>query len=151
MGEMVDCPQVPVSWGELVDKITILQIKRERIANVQARANVTAELTLLHGIAAEVMRHETLSGVIQQLEVVNRDLWEIEDNIREHEAARDFGRGFVRLARSVYRKNDRRAAIKRQINEMLGSALVEEKSYQSRAAAEGSSKRSTILPNQPRE
>ena len=129
MSEAVGCPQVPVSWGELVDKITILQIKHERIASAQARANVTTELTLLHGIAADVMRQEPVAAAIEQLQVVNRDLWEIEDHIREHEAARDFGRGFVRLARSVYRKNDRRAAIKRQINELLGSALVEEKSY----------------------
>ena len=118
-----------MSWGELLDKITILRIKYERIADVHARANVARELRLLTEIAGEVIDEAELAEPIAQLRAVNEALWEIEDRIRECEAARDFGPGFVRLARSVYQQNDRRAALKRRINELTGSRLVEEKSY----------------------
>lgn len=130
-----DCPHAPVSWGELLDKITILQIKRERIASPLARANVQTELDLLRGVAGDAMRNAALAPLMGRLRRVNEDLWEIEDAIREHEVAENFGPSFVELARSVYRQNDLRAAIKRQINELLGSALIEEKSYAGWASA----------------
>jgi hypothetical protein len=123
------CPRVPVSWGELVDKITILQIKAERIAAKDARANVARELGSLRRVAGEALRADGVAPLMEQLQAVNEELWEIEDKIREREAEGDFGQRFVQLARSVYKKNDLRAAIKRRINEALGSELVEEKSY----------------------
>lgn len=123
------CPNVPVSWGELIDKITILQIKQARLHEAEARRNVDRELFLLRRIASGVMEGGALAALVQQLRTVNETLWEIEDAIRQREAAGDFGRDFIRLARSVYRQNDRRAALKRQINLQLGSMLVEEKSY----------------------
>lgn len=126
---MMDCPYAPVSWGELLDKITILQIKRERIGTPSARANVASELALLWEIAGEAMENHALTVPLRQLRAVNEDLWDIEDRIREEETAADFGQRFVQLARAVYHKNDQRAAIKRQINELLGSVLIEEKSY----------------------
>ena len=123
------CPTAPVSWGELLDKIAILEIKQQRLHNARARANVARELTLLAHIAAEVMRDSTVHSLTRDLRQVNEALWEIEDALRLHEAAGDFGAGFVQLARSVYQQNDRRAALKRKIDEQLGSVLVEEKSY----------------------
>jgi len=128
----VACPAVPVSWGELLDKITILEIKRDRIAAPTARANILRELGVLARVAAAVEGVGGLAALMFRLKAVNRDLWEIEDAIREEEARGRFGRRFVGLARAVYRTNDRRAAIKREINGLLGSALVEEKSYAGR-------------------
>ncbi len=127
MSQVDCCPRVPVSWGELVDKITILQIKAERIASKEARANVAHELASLRRVAGDAILQ--VGPLIEQLQAVNEELWEIEDKIREREAEGDFGQRFVQLARSVYKKNDLRAAIKRRINEALGSELVEEKSY----------------------
>lgn len=129
MSSFPPCPSVPVSWGELIDKITILEIKRDRIADARARANVLRELGLLSRIAARTGGVGGLAPLVFRLKAVNRDLWEIEDAIREEEHAGSFGARFVRLARSVYRQNDKRAAIKREINRLLGSALIEEKSY----------------------
>lgn len=129
------CPRVPVSWGELVDKITILQIKSERIADRAARANVARELISLSRVAGEAIGEVT--PLIDQLRAVNEELWEIEDKIREREAEGDFGQRFIQLARAVYKKNDLRAAIKRRINDALGSELVEEKSYANWAAVGG--------------
>jgi hypothetical protein len=129
MTDAPNCPRVPVSWGELLDKITILQIKCDRIGSARARANVAKELALLQSVAGQCLRDSTVMPLLGLLRAVNEDLWGIEDQIRKHEAARDFGHAFVQLARSVYQKNDLRAAIKRQINDLLGSALVEEKSY----------------------
>ena len=128
------CPRVPVSWGELVDKITILQIKSDRIAHAEARANVARELASLRRVAGEAIGDRAVAPLIDQLRAVNEELWEIEDKIREREAESDFGQRFVQLARSVYKKNDLRAAIKRRINDALGSELVEEKSYAGWAA-----------------
>lgn len=122
-------PQVPVSWGELLDKITILEIKRARMADPAARANVAREYGLLSTIGGRVMRQGDIVPLLRRLKAVNEDLWEIEDAIREEEANAAFGERFVRLARSVYARNDERAALKRAINVALGSALVEEKSY----------------------
>ncbi len=128
-------PSVPVSWGELLDKITILEIKRERITRAAARDNVQREYRLLRGIAAEVLTRSGIAPLVASLKRVNETLWEIEDAIREEEAKRQFGAEFVRLARAVYQRNDERAALKREINVALESELVEEKSYASCVAA----------------
>lgn len=123
-------PRVPVSWGELIDKITILEIKNARIADPAKRANVARELAALAAARdAGGALPAPVGPLTAELRGVNEALWEIEDAIRDCEARGDFGSGFVDLARSVYRTNDRRAALKRRINEAMGSELVEEKSY----------------------
>lgn len=122
-------PSVPVSWGELLDKMTILQIKQERIATPAARDNVGREYRMLSAIGGQALRDGAVGGLVESLKRVNEALWEIEDAIRGEEAAARFGASFIDLARSVYRMNDRRAAIKREINRLLQSELVEEKSY----------------------
>ena len=123
--------RVPVSPGEVLDKITILEIKSERMEDPEKVANVRAELALLQDTWANAVPED---GVVRdlhaQLREINEALWEIEDDIRDCERDRDFGQRFVELARAVYRTNDERAAIKREINLKLGSQLVEEKSYQ---------------------
>lgn len=122
---------VPVSWGELLDKITILEIKSERIADQAKRANVGRELEALNRVVEEAgSLPEAARPVIDDLRAVNAALWDIEDEIRDCERGKDFGPRFVELARAVYHTNDRRAAFKRQLNDLLGSELVEEKSYQ---------------------
>lgn len=128
---------VPISPGELLDKITILRIKTARIADAAKLANVRLELDLLEttwrGLGratADLAREE------RALQQVNERLWDIEDRIREKEARQTFDREFVELARAVYHSNDERAAIKKRINTLLGSRLVEEKSYQPYRAAD---------------
>ncbi len=119
-------PLIPVSWGELLDKITILEIKVARLRDPAAVANANHELSLLRDVAGDCV------GVAEQLNAlraVNARLWHIEDDIRKHERAADFGPRFVALARSVYHENDERGRIKRAINRALNSALVEEKQY----------------------
>ena len=121
---------VPVSWGELLDKITILEIKAERIADPAKIANVAKELAALQRTRdAAGVDLTPVATAIAALRDVNDTLWRIEDDIRDCERQGDFGARFLGLARDVYRTNDRRAALKRQINEALGSELVEEKSY----------------------
>jgi hypothetical protein len=122
-------PTIPVSWGELLDKLTILAIKRARIADPTARANVEREYALLHAIGAPVVDQEGIAASYASLARVNTALWDIEDAIRAEEARGEFGQPFVDLARAVYRTNDERAVLKRRIDQTLGSALVEEKSY----------------------
>jgi hypothetical protein len=122
-------PVVPVSWGELIDKITILEIKRIRLCRPEACANVEKEHAILSVIGAPALASEDVATLFVALRRVNEELWEIEDAIRKEEAEGRFGAAFVRLARSVYQRNDERAAIKRQINAVLGSELIEEKSY----------------------
>ena len=124
-----DMPLIPVSWGELNDKITILEVKAERLEAENARANAAKELALLREIAQPVMAAGLATALVARLKALNQALWDIEDRIRDHERAGDFGPGFVELARSVYRRNDERGAVKREINLALGSALIEEKSY----------------------
>lgn len=124
-----DCPSVPVSWGELLDKLTILEIKRERIVRPEALIHVEREHALLAAAAKQVMATDGIAPLVRQLKRINATLWEVEDALREQEAEARFGPSFVALARSVYKTNDERAAIKRRINELLGSDLVEEKSY----------------------
>jgi hypothetical protein len=121
---------VPVSPGELIDKITILRLKVERIGDAAKRANVAHELTILSALAAQaVPRVAGLDAMETELQEINAALWDIEDAIRAADARGDFGAEFVALAQAVYRTNDRRAAVKRRINLLLGSAIVEEKSY----------------------
>ncbi|NKB69773.1 MAG: hypothetical protein GKR89_22100 [Candidatus Latescibacteria bacterium] len=121
---------VEIAPGELIDKITILQIKATRIKEADKKAHVEAELGLLEKVRAEaVAASAQLAKLSAQLLQINERLWEIEDAIRVCEGWGDFGPDFVELARSVYRTNDLRADLKRQINLLLGSALVEEKSY----------------------
>ena len=120
---------IPVSAGELVDKITILRVKAERIAP-DKQANVRRELAALEAVAAEQLAPSPeLTALAAELQSVNAALWDIEEGKREGERRGDFGQGFVELARAVYRENDRRAAVKRRINDLLGSEIVEEKSY----------------------
>ncbi|MVA58801.1 DUF6165 family protein [Agrobacterium vitis] len=127
--------EVPVSWGELIDKITILQIKSERITDEAKRTNVERELSLLNERLKPVAGHQGVIAISRDLLSVNTALWEIEDDIRDCERDGDFGPRFVSLARSVYVTNDRRAELKRQINVELGSDIIEEKSYKPYAAA----------------
>jgi hypothetical protein len=126
----MDQLMAPVSPGELLDKITILEIKSERIADPQKNANVRTELNMLNAIWAQGVPAEVdLSTQRAALKAVNEQLWEIEDDIRDEERAKRFEQRFVELARSVYVTNDERARIKKEINLALGSVIVEEKSY----------------------
>jgi len=120
----------PVSAGELIDKITILRVKAARIGDAAKEANVRKELALLEEIAArELTSSPELDDLTHQLTEINAALWDIEDGKRDCERRQDFGPRFVELARRVYVDNDRRAAVKRQINTLAGSDIVEEKSY----------------------
>ena len=122
---------VPVSPGELLDKITILRIKSARIEDAGRLANVRRELALLeHSWRQAVPASVQLSDQEAALERVNTELWDIEDQIRGLEAQQRFDASFIELARSVYLRNDERAAIKQRINLKLKSVIVEEKSYQ---------------------
>lgn len=123
-------PTVAVSWGELIDKLTILEIKSERITQPDARLNVNQEKALLAQIASPTIAAlNDVQQLTHALRQVNQALWEIEDRIRDKELAQEFDEEFIALARSVYITNDQRAALKRDINVVLQSALVEEKSY----------------------
>jgi hypothetical protein len=125
-----DAPVIPVSWGELIDKITILEIKSRKLKAEAALANVRKELASLTEIVArDVLRRGELVDLKDRLTKVNEELWTIEDRIREKEAAKAFDAEFIALARSVYLRNDERSRIKREINVRLSSNLVEEKSY----------------------
>ena len=128
---------VPVSFGELLDKIAILQIKSERMSDPAKLANVRKELEALE---RTWMAHPAAGGDIVRLradlKAVNERLWEIEDDIRNEERAQRFGEEFIRLARAVYFENDERARIKKDINLALGSTYVEEKSYQDYKSAQ---------------
>ncbi|MDO8607837.1 MAG: DUF6165 family protein [Phaeospirillum sp.] len=121
---------VPVSWGEIIDKITILEIKAEQLTDAGKLANVNKELAELAAVRErEFPAHAGLAVLAAELKAINQKLWVIEDDIRDCERAKDFGDAFVALARAVYVTNDQRAAAKRKVNDLLGSALVEEKSY----------------------
>jgi hypothetical protein len=122
--------KVEIAPGELVDKITILEIKLERISDPEKLKNIRVEYDLLKRVSkAEMAPSERLEVWTKQLKEINRQLWAIEDDIRNLERVKSFGPEFVALARSVYRVNDERSAIKRLINELFKSAIVEEKSY----------------------
>jgi len=120
----------PISPGELLDKLTILQIKCEQIKDNKKLANVQVERRLLQTIVDQhIPIRNDIAALAIDLLAVNQELWQIEDDIRDCERAGDFGDDFVKLARSVYVTNDRRADLKKQVNIALGSAIVEEKSY----------------------
>jgi hypothetical protein len=122
--------KVPISPGELLDKITILRIKSQRMSDPAKLSNVRLELrTLEETWGASAYAKIDIGADIDALGLVNERLWVIEDDIRDKERARAFDAEFIRLARAVYIENDERAAIKRRINAKLGSALIEEKSY----------------------
>ncbi len=128
---MADVIKVPVSFGEVLDKITILEIKSERIKDEAKLKNVRLELDELSATWDEAVTDQSaIADLRQQLKAVNEELWVIEDDIRDQEAAQDFGDRFIELARAVYVTNDKRAAIKKDVNLALGSRFVEEKSYQ---------------------
>jgi len=120
----------PTSPGDLIDKITILQIKRERFTDPAKLANVQRELDILtQTLTRSLPQSSELSNLSAQLKRTNESLWDVEDDIRLCDKAADFGPRFIELARSVYHHNDIRCALKRQINELLGSELIEEKGY----------------------
>ena len=122
--------RVDISPGELMDKLTILRIKAERIEDPQKLRNVKIELETLEKTREKAIAPSAeFDKLVAELKAVNEELWEIEDNIRDCERQESFKVKFVKLARSVYRLNDRRAGLKRQINELLGSRLIEEKAY----------------------
>jgi hypothetical protein len=120
-------PVAPVSVGELLDKISILAIKRERISDPDKRANVENEYKALVETSEKLALPGEVLPLEAQIKTVNEALWEIEDEIRGCEARSDFGARFVELARSVYIQNDKRAALKAEINRLCNSSLREEK------------------------
>lgn len=129
---------IPVPPAELVDKVTILEIKSERITDPQKLQNVRLELdTLRQAWKASPLAKTDVSAQLRELKAINEQLWEIEDRIRIKESTGTFDGEFVELARSVYLTNDERARVKRQINELLGSKLIEEKSYASHRRTSG--------------
>lgn len=122
--------KVPISPGELVDKITILEIKSARITDAAKVANVRTELTMLQETwRTSAYASHDIAAQWAALRKINEKLWDIEDDIRDMERARVFDKEFIQLARAVYVTNDERAAVKRDINTRLGSKIVEEKSY----------------------
>jgi hypothetical protein len=126
---MSAAPTVEVSWGELVDKLTILEIKQRRLASPAAVENVRRELATLNKALSGLPLPAGFNALKQNLTAVNERLWEIEDKIRAKEAASSFDQEFIELARSIYFNNDKRAALKREINLLLKSELIEEKQY----------------------
>lgn len=124
-------PQLPVAWGEVFDKLTILQIKAEKLSDAAKRGNVEKERDAIAAVVGEMARFPAeLPTLVDALKGINAQLWDVEDGKRDCERRQCFDDSFVQLARQVYFGNDKRAVIKRQINELLGSALLEEKSYQ---------------------
>ncbi len=122
--------RVSLSAGECLDKITILEIKAAKIKDAAKLVNINHELKILQDICAKTLPKEIdISSEMAELKSVNEALWKIEDDIRDKEFAGEFDQRFIELARSVYITNDKRAAIKRLLNEKLGSELIEEKSY----------------------
>jgi Family of unknown function (DUF6165) len=122
--------RAPIAIGELIDKIAILEIKAERISDKEKLRNVATELTMLRELKTSAgLDTPEMEPYAQELRALNATLWEVEDALRELEARHDFGPHFVKLARSVYQTNDRRAGVKQRINKAFGSAIVEEKSY----------------------
>ncbi len=122
---------IPISSGELIDKITILRLKQQHLQREAALANVAKELHALESILDKVpwQKSHEITELTTKLQVVNSQLWEVEDQLRHHETEQSFDAEFIALARSVYKLNDERALIKRKINEHSGSMLKEEKSY----------------------
>jgi hypothetical protein len=127
---MADTIMTPIAPGELIDKITILRIKAKEIKDPVKLKNVQIELGFLNEVRTrDVADSAEMQALDQALQDVNQELWIIEDDIRDCERGGDFGAKFIKLARAVYVTNDRRADLKKQINLLLGSMIVEEKSY----------------------
>ena len=124
-----ETPLAPISWGDLIDKITILEIKSSEIAEEEARANVERELQMLREVAGSQGSNDSIAALRSELKATNLALWRIENSIREKERAGEFDAEFIELARSVYKRNDERARLKWRINILLGSEIIEEKSY----------------------
>ncbi|HZD28929.1 MAG TPA: DUF6165 family protein [Xanthobacteraceae bacterium] len=122
---------VPISVGELMDKITILEIKSERIKNPSQLENIVHELEALRAVRLRDIERAMLDKLSAELKRVNAKLWDVEDAIRDCEARCDFGEHFIELARAIYRLNDERSRLKKAINLASGSRIVEEKSYRS--------------------
>jgi hypothetical protein len=123
-------PHVQVSWGELIDKVTILEIKSAKLTSEAALANVRRELAHLSGIAeAAIAQNPGVGAVKAQLRAANEQLWQIEDDIRAKEAGKSFDADFIALARAVYHTNDHRGRLKREIDRLLQSDFMEEKQY----------------------
>ena len=121
---------IPGSPGELVDKITILEIKAANISEKVKQSNILYELgVLMKSYEENITVSDKLTDLKRELKKVNESLWDIEDDIRSFERRSDFGSDFIKLARSVYFENDRRASLKKDINILLGSKIIEEKSY----------------------
>ena len=122
---------IPMSPGELLDKITILQIKSERISDPAKVSNVKTELEMLEQVwQTAVEFDDTISALTAELKKINEALWEIEDDVRDEERNKRFGERFIELARAVYVTNDQRSDVKKRVNLHLNSTIVEEKSYQ---------------------
>ena len=122
---------VEISIGEFFDKITILEIKKERISNAEKLVNINNELDGLNALLQKLpFTRDDVAGEVSELKKINEALWEIEDDIRDQESQKAFGERFIELARAVYITNDKRSDIKRDINIKLGSDFVEEKSYE---------------------
>ena len=127
----VTAPSIQISWGELIDKITILEIKEQRLLSKGSIVNVRNELAALMSVADRILAREDVAALDKELKSINETLWEIEDKIRAKEAAQSFDQEFIQLARSVYVNNDKRGDLKRRINVLLNSTLGEEKQYTS--------------------
>lgn len=119
--------KIEISNGELIDKLTILEIKSLRISDSKKSLNIIRELSIVKESAQEIL--PKIQDIYIKLKEINESLWDIEDRIRIFEKSKDFGAGFIELARSVYRQNDIRAALKKEINDITNSGLSEEKSY----------------------
>ena len=121
---------IPVSWGELVDKITILELKRNKIESEPARKKIEQELTLLLKLYEDgTDQSATINALMRDLASINSDLWNVEDSLREKEAKNIFDSEFVELARSVYKLNDKRFEIKQRLNTEMASEMIEAKIY----------------------
>jgi hypothetical protein len=129
MNSKMKTPYIPISWGELIDKITILEIKELKISAKNAQENIKKELVYLSDIVNSNNLPIEVQFLKNELKNVNLKLWDVEDSIREKELASEFDEVFIELARSVYRLNDARAKTKQSINLSLSSELIEEKSY----------------------
>ena len=127
---MPETIEAPIATGELIDKITILEIKSARVHDAPKLANIATELTLLcQRRDASLSPSPALDQLTARLKAVNELLWDLEDRIRDCERRKEFGPDFVDIARGIYRANDQRASIKREISLACGSKLIEEKSY----------------------
>ena len=120
---------IEIGIGELIDRLTILKIKLDEITDESKLANIRIEYEYLLSLADKIETHPKTDKLLEELYDVNSELWDVEDELRQCEREKSFGKEFIELARSVYRLNDRRAAIKKEINQLHGSKFIEEKSY----------------------